>query len=589
MNIEEIEKVVDGDYRHSKLLRVNKELAVSLLMDYYDFLNFKIDFLRVCNKQKRQYLEGYNERFVYNLGWTIKQLNNSNESYKINDIKDFKLLIKKEFHQVSLVHEKMEDLFISYHKGIYKHEIVENDGLVNLHFTYIDTTFANLEAINQAIIEENNTNIQNKLLQFEKYLIEIGFAENKSTFLKLKAQFIVNVNFSLPDTYMIMDFSIIEIKRIWSNIVLEALITMEKNKTKYFKKDLSTCTVHNNYYDTAFQTQINYKGPIIKDYMNSSYKKSFIIDTEKFTVPGVDDSKVKRFFEYHSFNTGQSHNLPFLLKPFYKNEDGKVISSTRLILNNKLERNTISLFNRMFKEKANNDSHNKEAIVIEKLKKSLSTYCNLTVFPSKKINDTDIDIIIYDTNSKALLLMESKWFIEPVYPIEILSKNEEIIKGLTEQLPKYKKFINNNPNDFCELLLGDTLEIDSVHYFVFTQNSIGSFSKQVVTDYKVINFRMLMKALEDTKGNLKEASYNLQKEQYYPRYNYDIRTEKPIEIENIRITNEVRTLLDIPNYQYTLSCKSNTILHFFDLEIDTSISSPNMFSELNQLVNKYFE
>jgi hypothetical protein len=140
------------------------------------------------------------------------------------------------------------------------------------------------------------------------------------------------------------------------------------------------------------------------------------------------------------------------------------------------------------------------------------------------VEGTNIDFGIYDKNTKAISLFELKWFVEPVTAVEIKSKDKEIKKGIHEQLPKYKKALIENIEEFTKKTFKEIKEVKESFFYVLTRVSIGS-GLIPPSPYLTINIRMLKKALFETKGDLLEACKRLNHKDYYPVENIDFSLE----------------------------------------------------------------
>jgi hypothetical protein len=119
----------------------------------------------------------------------------------------------------------------------------------------------------------------------------------------------------------------------------------------------------------------------------------------------------------------------------------------------------------------------KESLMREKLETSLSQ-SNLR-FVSGDIPGRsdlpDIDQAVIDDLSKACILFELKWFIEPAEVREVIEKTEELSKGVCQLLTLKRAFEENEQAVLCKLRIDSTY---ALYLALASENWIGHKSAQ---------------------------------------------------------------------------------------------------------------
>ena len=162
------------------------------------------------------------------------------------------------------------------------------------------------------------------------------------------------------------------------------------------------------------------------------------------------------------------------LQPIIPLNNEQVAIMPNLVISSSLERNFISLLNRIPEER-----NRYLSLVDEKedfLRKEL-VGANLS-FPIRHYNGSipgradlpDIDIAFISEDDQSAIVAEIKWFIGPSEPREVIEKGREIQRGV-EQQKLMKKAFQNEPSHFFDCL-SINKEFD-ILFIVISQNSIG--------------------------------------------------------------------------------------------------------------------
>ncbi|WP_415841431.1 hypothetical protein, partial [Paenibacillus xylanexedens] len=214
----------------------------------------------------------------------------------------------------------------------------------------------------------------------------------------------------------------------------------------------------------------------------------------------------------------------FITEPIIKLANGKYIIIPTTLFDFQIERYVLQVFDKhigfkqKMKLKVQTDDYKREDIFTAKL----NILFNDFKFKNDglKIGSTDIDYLVYDENSETVVCFEAKWITEPYTPTEIVNKDRSLKKALEIQLPNYQRELESNTETLLKKAFGHHFNAKPKYFFYFalTNLSIGSGSLDR-SIYKVINFRLLKKALRDTDYNILEASQKLNFDFYIQDYN----------------------------------------------------------------------
>ena len=188
----------------------------------------------------------------------------------------------------------------------------------------------------------------------------------------------------------------------------------------------------------------------------------------------VDYRKVDILLMYLTYGSSGINYPDPALQPLIKLSEDSIGIMPSLIINNSLERNWISLINRIPKLKSHYSYlvETKEEYMRKGIIEGIR-YPKIQCYLSNVNIDSqlpDIDLAIISHSEKTVYLIELKWFISPAEVREVLEKSEEIKKGIFQSL-QLKQAFCSSPIRFY-----DRLNVDNSYTLVFlvlSKNMIG--------------------------------------------------------------------------------------------------------------------
>ncbi|MBP2244258.1 hypothetical protein [Paenibacillus xylanexedens] len=443
------------------------------------------------------------------LKYTISEIISwvSNEEFiedkEIKEIDLYKLENKLESYFIRAIEvSQCSSAFLSNYANIFN--VVEVDKN-SVEFKYKSEDLEKFENINHLLITEY---IQSNRKEFENKMRK-GQHQKKyrNDPYKFNAESILNTDISLPDDYTMLDISIAQIKEFWLNIYILAYKT-DKSNIDYAKSCAKS------------------KGHIS---FNNGFKNIEIVELnfEEWPLEKLDEKSLNLLLEMFSYNgikKEQTIHSSFITEPIIKLANGKYIIIPTTLFDFQIERYVLQVFDKhigfkqKMKLKVQTDDYKREDIFTAKL----NILFNDFKFKNDglKIGSTDIDYLVYDENSETVVCFEAKWITEPYTPTEIVNKDRSLKKALEIQLPNYQRELESNTETLLKKAFGHHFNAKPKYFFYFalTNLSIGSGSLDR-SIYKVINFRLLKKALRDTDYNILEASQKLNFDFYIQDYN----------------------------------------------------------------------
>ncbi|MGY3312501.1 hypothetical protein ACV242_000997 [Peribacillus simplex] len=496
MEVRRLEATIDQDFANLQFWNVNQDTALIIACQFFEDATYQFDQLvkGEVDATKKLFYQQRILDLMQALEWLIKMIyKNCPESTgdNFNDEEELLVNITSEAFDKSIMHSKAEQIFMPYTQGLYTANVLTSeDGDKYLEFLFPSKEFGILEGINSVLLDEQN---RYKMKKYEKADMTFSrlFGNIPEAVYNSRSIAKVEFDFDFPDDYKIGPYTIAQIKEVWYKVIREAWWGDRENQ-------------------------------ILKSNSNN-FPDIFDLKIEEWNFETIDRETTFKIINDLTFTgkkKGKQRYTTPITEPIFELKDGRKIISPRFILNNQPARNILSSLNRIYGDDASIDADMKEIIFIDELSKITKNYDNLLVCHNVPVEGTNIDFGIYDKNTKAISLFEIKWFVEPVTAVEIKSKDKEIKKGLHEQLPKYKKALIENIEEFTKKAFKETLEVKESFFFVLTRVSIGS-GLIPKSSYLTINIRMLKKALFESKGNLFEACKSLNNKEYYPVENTD--------------------------------------------------------------------
>lgn len=217
------------------------------------------------------------------------------------------------------------------------------------------------------------------------------------------------------------------------------------------------------------------------------------------------------------------------------NNKKSYITSNGLFLYSNIERNAFVLLDNKYKI---SDKNFKEKSLINELVEMLKSYeniiCEFNIKISKKTSNdnlTDIDMVLYDRNSNAIIISELKNFSRADTVVEHLNvqgrKNDEGINKGFSQISKIREYYYNNSSEILKKCFGfkKTPNNPTIGFMVISKNNLGS---RVHENYKIldtINFENLLKR---NKGNLFNLIQEMNSDALLPKSNDDYWCEEQV-------------------------------------------------------------
>lgn len=388
--------------------------------------------------------------------------------------------------------------FLSYSGGLFDVESVSDS---EVKFIYKSADIEKYESINHLLITDHKdykTEIFNKKL-----------SQGKKSGRMLNPNFIsraiVNTEFTLPNDYRMLNYTISELKEFWYQLYKYVKSTELLNKNVL--KGITNYTDENK-----FANDIHI--PIIKK--------------DQMKPKGLEFQKYSDLLDMFSFNGNNKFkriHSSLVTEPFIELSGERYCTVPMFLHYYETQRYTLQIFDKYIDYYEKNstltvikDDFRRESLLTERLDSIFEGFTKKG--KNIKVKDTDIDYIVYDNLNKTLMCFELKWLTEPHTPTEIIGKDVNLVKALEVQLPKYKRSINEDVDNILKKAFGTDFNETPEHfyYFVVTDITIGSGHLNR-NEFKVVNFRMLQKAVCDSAFNLYLAAQKLDSNLYIDSYN----------------------------------------------------------------------
>lgn len=294
--------------------------------------------------------------------------------------------------------------------------------------------------------------------------------------------------YHLPDSWQFSHFSLGEFKKV--AIAMTAL-----SYTRAAFTTINAGDFKNNGY--SLRVWVISKNDLVK----------ILMDALNF-----NEAKIKNILEYLTFGAMGIQYPDTATQPLFDLEDNNYAISPFLFINSDIERNFCALLNQIADDKKiySRLVNEKQHILYAEITRALSALgyrCE-----SGKVQDTDLDLAIIDDESKFVLTVELKWFIEPAEIREVIERAQEIDKGI-KQSKKISSLLISNNTHLCKGIL----KIDNTykHYSIVASfNWVGPDWIQN-SDVPVIKIGHLIELLKNG-TSLHDISEILNKRQYLP-------------------------------------------------------------------------
>lgn len=487
MNLNELKSQFDAKSKQLEVIKYNRDEAIVVALQLFELKLSKLKNLNNIHPiWKRERIYDLQESLALIIEW-IYRYGNSQCKQTTSGQKNFSML--EEAFDLANDYLILESSIKSTSHGLMKevHNELVND---TIHIEFVSPEVAYFEAVNEIILTNNNYQKFYKMpnINLEKMLSLGVYA---GTTVKSRMQQKLDIEFELPDDYAIGPYSIKQIKEIWSYVMTKAYMQIMENAKarKHTPKLMQLLEMDKFHYKYSSTYNVN---KLLNDL-------TYIGNYQKMNLKGN-----------HIYSN-------FLTEPIVEIGEKKLISPS-IILNYQVSRNILSALNRLY---GDNSHKQKGEQFTRELVKHIKNYPNLLIandVPIKKPNQTDVDFALFDQRTETLLIFEIKWFNEPVTPIEIKSKDAEIEKATTKQIPNCYKGILHDPKDFIHksfnIKLSDPNNL-KLQGYVLTRCTVGSGNIDR-NKLEVINYHMLLSALKDCDGDLLSVKDLLNKRAYYP-------------------------------------------------------------------------
>lgn len=473
MNLLNLKSYFDEKSTKLEVLNYKQDDAIIVALQLFEMKLSKLKNINYFHPiWQRERIYDLQESLALILEW-IYRYGNPNCTQTTSGQKNFSML--EEAFDLAFEYLSLEASIKSTTQGLMKEGSYESDKNT-IHIEFSSPDIAYFEAVNEIILTNYNHQKFNKMPGFDVGKIS-SLGIYAGTTVKSRMIKKLDIEFELPDDYEIGPYSIKQIKEIWAVVMTKAFMQIMENikGEKYTPKLMQLLEMDKFHYKYSSTDVVN---GLLKDL-------TYIGNYQKMNIKG------KPIYSN------------FLTEPIVE-VNGKKLISPSVVLNYQVSRNRLSTLNRIYGD----DSHKQKGEQFtNELNKNIEEYTHLLSaqeVPIKKPSKTDVDFALFDKRSETLLIFEIKWFNEPVTPIEIKSKDDELEKATTKQLPNCYKGILDNPSDFIYKAFGIKLTDPgnlNLHGYVLTRCTVGSGNINR-NNFEIINHNMLIHALKDCKGDL---------------------------------------------------------------------------------------
>lgn len=519
-------EIIDKDIDNLDIYNLSRNNALKLILRIYEWKSMQLTIAFHEKKISQESISSIGTKFQKALSLSVKKIY-QRCSFDVN-ISDYEIYQMKLINYAEILFDKailhswIEEYFTGLSFGLNIAPIKEESAnRIVIELDHVNEKVSLLEIVNNLLLEEHNKSQSEKMEILNKriagkYKNILKNQTRRKEFCKDFSNEWTNLIFNYPEDLIVAKYSIKNLKYVWSKIMYLALL-----------KDLENLF---NSPDSIL------KG--ISPISEADLPCLASINLEEFDKKIIDKSVLESILidmSYTGIMKGRQKYSDLMTAPIIEIDNIQYIAP-RFFLNNLGSRNVIANLNRIYEGEIDKNTELKEAFFLEEIDNSLKRYPNLKRASNIKLEDgfPDIDYALYDSTRKVLLLLELKWITEPHTSREIISRDEDISKGVNIQLIAYIKAVESDVERFMLKAFDEKLEVKIIESFVTTKISLGSGLIENIE--KVINVRMLKRSLTDTNGNLEELILNLRKKKYWPIEGIDFEPSLSVHnIENLEI------------------------------------------------------
>ncbi|WP_339322949.1 hypothetical protein [Paenibacillus sp. FSL W8-0194] len=505
--LREIESQLDGAMYNLPMYNINRDKALQLVASLYESLELSLQLQVIRSQDNPETLseaEKKSEGLKGAFGTAIQHINNICPETEGEDGTGQPAIDQCiELLNTSSLYQYVEVNYKGIRPGILSPSLEEDSpDQITIAFRPVDDKIQRYEIMNEILIEENSRLYQDRMSAIKQALHrkypKLMNWRMKDAYYSAIANSQTDLLFHFPDEMDLAGYKVKDIKHVWSKLLYKAYMASHAAR-----KDC---------------LPILDKIGVLPEHMLPNLL--YFIHVDEFD--GVDRHVVEAILDDLTFGTmkGKQKYGSLMTEPIIKLTDGARFVSPTFISHNLAGRNINATLNRIYAGTVDKDTVSKEAYFVHELEEVLRLFPTLKGGgPTQLPGDLpDVDYAIYDPISKTIAALEMKWITEPVTAQEIVSRDEDLYKGLHVQIPNYEAGITANLQSFMKKTFGEIDPVDHINYFVLTKISIGS-GKINDGSNRIINIRMLKKALFDHGGNLYEATQSLRTGAYLPQEN----------------------------------------------------------------------
>ena len=300
----------------------------------------------------------------------------------------------------------------------------------------------------------------------------------------------VNEVFELPEDWNFSHFCIRDLKLFWSALLTKALI-------------------HNWVCMNAGVDGFGIDNSIL---VLTSHELSSEIEART----GIGYDKVLEIINFITYNH-TIKNIDVVWQPLISLESDKLAIAPHLIINNNAERNIISLINKIDQASYSRLSSKKEDVMAGGLLQKYSLkYPHLLIALKKNLPGRlpDMDLIIYDTNSKVLFIAELKWLLSVASAQEAFAREIDLRKGVS-QVSQIREYLIKNVGDCLMRVFGTSdLPVEEILVCVVSKHNTGSVAYD--NDISIVSEYALDDLLNKNKGNMKDVLNDIRNDKFHP-------------------------------------------------------------------------
>lgn len=233
----------------------------------------------------------------------------------------------------------------------------------------------------------------------------------------------------------------------------------------------------------------------------------------------LEKEKIREVVELLTYNPS-NNRIDIIWTPFIPINATILAVVPSLLMISNPERNITCLLNQVNQKTYSRLSSNKEKIMLEEFKSRIKKFSHIFVETSRPLPNPlpDMDVVIYDSNSKVLFIAELKWLISSDSIKEVCARDEDIRKGIG-QARSIKEYADNNMCDVLNRAYGKQYEVEEVYTCVVTRNNIGT--SELENDICVVDEELLFDILDKTNADLYYVTEFIEKRDFLPKVSRD--------------------------------------------------------------------